>query len=133
MLRSYLLCIAPCMHACVHGGRTASCNIMTLTTPWHDMQAIDDATGPALWVVSEADAVLEAQQLQPGRQVYEGRVTQGVVRLEPGDVVVDVGANVGSFARYAAQQVRMCGALVQVCKQNCALHVLQDHGRTQMV
>ncbi|KAL6753723.1 S-adenosyl-L-methionine-dependent methyltransferase [Haematococcus lacustris] len=76
------------------------------------MRLVEDGPGAPMWVDSELDARLEAQQLLTGRQVYLGAATGGVISLHRGDVVLDVGANVGSFARLAAGLVGRSGRVL---------------------
>ena len=57
------------------------------------------ADQPDIFVISEVDARLEAEQCLPDRQIY---ADGSLISIRPGDVVIDVGANVGSFARTAS-------------------------------
>ena len=55
----------------------------------------DDEPGIVVLATSELDARLEAEQCRPERQIYaDGRFG---VRIAPGDVVIDVGANIGRW------------------------------------
>jgi precorrin-6B methylase 2 len=47
-------------------------------------------------------------------QVYVGKVTGNLLQMKSGGTVVDVGANVGSFSRLAAEAVGPSGRVVAI-------------------
>jgi FkbM family methyltransferase len=73
------------------------------------MRHITLADGRRWHVVSPHDAALEAAAHER-QQAYFGGDTR--IALRPGDVVLDVGANVGAFARMAAEAVGCSGRVV---------------------
>jgi predicted methyltransferase len=80
------------------------------------MQQITLPDGLVLHIVSRVDAELE-HRANAQHQVYFGpryhhKDVVGIIRLHPGDTVLDVGANVGSFGRVAASAVGPAGRVV---------------------
>jgi FkbM family methyltransferase len=73
------------------------------------MRQITLSDGQRWHVVSPHDAALEAEAHET-QQAYFGGDTG--ITLRPGDVVLDVGANVGAFARVAAAAVGGSGRIV---------------------
>ncbi|KAF8062749.1 fkbM [Scenedesmus sp. PABB004] len=76
------------------------------------LRAFSDAALPGLELlaVSHADAAAEAVSNRDNQIYFD----QGAIALRPGDVVLDCGANVGSFARMAAPVVGEAGTVYAI-------------------